>query len=105
VELFYRTLKADIMCHTDQYWTEALPLVLLRIRTAFKEDIKASVAELVYGEPLRIPRDLLTPTTNLVDPAHLITELCQHMTRLKPIPATRHASPARFVHSDLEKCT
>jgi transposase InsO family protein len=60
VERFHWTLKAAIMCHADQQWTEALPLVLLGIRTAFKEDLQASVAELVYGEPLRIPGELLT---------------------------------------------
>jgi hypothetical protein len=42
-------LKAAIMCHADQHWTKALPLVLLGIRTAFKEDLLASVAEFVYG--------------------------------------------------------
>jgi hypothetical protein len=88
------------MCHADQHWTEALPLVLLGIRTAFKEDLQASVAE-----PLRIPGKLLTPTADPVDPAHLITELRQHMARLRPVPAIRHASPATFVHSELEKCT
>jgi hypothetical protein len=92
------------MCHTDQHWTEALPLVLLGIRTAFKEDLQASVSELVYGEPLRIPGELLTPTADPVDPAHLITELRQHMAHFRTIPATRHASRAIFVHSDLEKC-
>ncbi|PNF15599.1 hypothetical protein B7P43_G15977, partial [Cryptotermes secundus] len=105
VERFHRTLKAAIMCHADQHWTEALPLVLLGIRTAFKEDLQASVAELVYGEPLRIPGELLTPTANPVDPAHLITQLRKYMARLRPIPATRHASPAAFVHRDLKKCT
>jgi transposase InsO family protein len=60
VERFHQTLKAAIMCHADQQWTEALPLVLLGIRTAFKEDLQASVAELVYGKPLRIPGELLT---------------------------------------------
>jgi hypothetical protein len=44
VERFHRTLKAAIMCHVDQQWTEALPPVLLGIRTAFKEDLQASVA-------------------------------------------------------------
>jgi cleavage and polyadenylation specificity factor subunit 1 len=53
VERFHRTLKATIMCHADQNWTEALPLVLLGIRASFKEDLQASVAELVYSEPLR----------------------------------------------------
>jgi cleavage and polyadenylation specificity factor subunit 1 len=47
MERFHRTLKAAIMCHADQQWTEALPLVLLGIRTAFKKDLQASVAELV----------------------------------------------------------
>jgi transposase InsO family protein len=51
MECFHRTLKAAMMCHADQQWTEALSLVLLRICTAFKEDLQASVAELVYGEP------------------------------------------------------
>jgi cleavage and polyadenylation specificity factor subunit 1 len=55
VERFHRTLKAAIMCHANQQCTKALPLVLLGIRTAYKEDLQASVAELVYDEPLRIP--------------------------------------------------
>jgi cleavage and polyadenylation specificity factor subunit 1 len=105
VEPFHRTLKAAIMCHADQNWTKALPLVLLGIRAFFKEDLQASVGELVYGEPLRIPDELLTPTAEPVDPALLITEFRQHMARLRPIPSARHASPATFVHSDLGKCT
>jgi hypothetical protein len=104
VERFHRTLKAAIMCHADQQWTEALPLVLLGIRTAFKEDLQASVAELVYGEPLRIPGELLTPAIDPADLAQLITELRQHMARLRPIPAERHASSGTFVHSELKKC-
>jgi cleavage and polyadenylation specificity factor subunit 1 len=103
VERLHWTLTAAIMCHTDQQWIVALPLVLLGIRTAFKEDLHASVAELVYGEPLRIPGELLTPSADPVDPAHLITKLRQHMSHLRPVPAARHASPSTFVHSDLEK--
>jgi transposase InsO family protein len=75
VERFHRTLKAAILCLADQQWTAALPLVLLGIRTAYKEDLQTSVAELVYGEPLRIPGELPTPTAKPVDPAHLIIEL------------------------------
>jgi cleavage and polyadenylation specificity factor subunit 1 len=105
VERFHRTLKAAIMCHADQQWTEALLLVLLGIRTSFKEDLQASVAELVYSEPLRILSELLTPSANQVDPALLITELHQPMAPLRPVPAACHASPATFVRSDLEKCT
>jgi cleavage and polyadenylation specificity factor subunit 1 len=105
VERFHRTLKAAIMCHAGQHWTDALPLVLLGIRTQFKEDLEASTAELVYGEPLRIPGERLTPTADPVDPAHLIPDIRQHLARVRPIPATRHAFPVTFVHRNLEKCT
>jgi cleavage and polyadenylation specificity factor subunit 1 len=40
VERFHRTLKAAIMCHADQQWTEALPLVLLGIRNRIKRTYK-----------------------------------------------------------------
>jgi cleavage and polyadenylation specificity factor subunit 1 len=104
VERFHRTLKAANMCHAYQQWTEVLTLVLVGICMAFKEDLQASVAELVYSEPIRIPGDLLTSTADPVDPAHLITELRQHMARLKSVPAARRAFLATFVCSDLEKC-
>jgi cleavage and polyadenylation specificity factor subunit 1 len=64
VERFHRTLKAAIKCHADQQWTDDIPLVLLGIRTAYKADLQASVAELVYGEHLRIPSELLTPASD-----------------------------------------
>jgi hypothetical protein len=37
------------MCHADQRWTDALPTVLLSIRTACKEDLQAFLSELVCG--------------------------------------------------------
>jgi len=44
VERMNPTLKAAIMCRAQERWTEAFPLVLLGMRTAFKEDLQASVA-------------------------------------------------------------
>jgi hypothetical protein len=64
--------------------------------------MQASSAELVYGEPLRIPGELLTPTAHPVEPANLITQLSQNMARLRPVPVASHASPATFVHQDLQ---
>jgi hypothetical protein len=82
------------MCRSDQQWTEALPLPLLEFRTAFEEELQASVAELAYGEPLSIPGELLTPTTDPVDPAHLITELRQHMVQQHATPTQLHSCTA-----------
>jgi cleavage and polyadenylation specificity factor subunit 1 len=101
MERLHRTLKAAILCHADEQWTE----VLLKIRAAFKEDLKASVAELIYGEHVSISGELITPTADPVYPAILITELRQHMACLRAVPAARHASATTFAHSDLEKCT
>ncbi|GBP85041.1 hypothetical protein EVAR_48378_1 [Eumeta japonica] len=51
VERFHRQLKAAIVCHENANWVESLPLVLLGIRSALKEDLQTTSAELLYGEP------------------------------------------------------
>ncbi|GBP80756.1 hypothetical protein EVAR_56602_1 [Eumeta japonica] len=59
VERFHRQLKAAIVCHENANWVESLPLVLLGIRSALKEDLQTTSAELLYGEPLRLPGEFL----------------------------------------------
>lgn len=63
VERFHRQMKAAIMCHGDN-WTESLPIVLLGIRSCFKDDLQTSSAELVYGETLRLPGEFFDPISN-----------------------------------------
>jgi len=82
VEILHRTLKAAIMCHAGEQWTEALPLVLLGIRTSYKEDLQSSAAELVYGEPLRVPGEFLVPATPKVEASIFIQQLRRHMDQL-----------------------
>lgn len=102
VERFHRQLKAAIVCHADSNWTEALPLVLLGIRSAFKEDLKSSSAELLYGEPLRLPGDFFQNyeggTTDITDFA---ARLRSFAWKLQPAPASRHNKNKIFVHKDL----
>ncbi len=53
VERFHRQLKEALKTQTDPaHWVDTLPLILLGIRTAFKEDISATAAEIVYGTSL-----------------------------------------------------
>jgi len=105
VERLHSTLKAAIMCHAEERWTDALPLVLLGIRTAYKEDLQSSAAELVYGEPLRVPGELLLPAAPRFEASTFIEQLRRHMDQLRPTPAARHASPATFIHKDLRDST
>jgi len=56
VKRLHHTLKAAIMGHAEEKWTEALPLVLLGIRTAYKQDLHSSAAELVFWRASAGPR-------------------------------------------------
>ena len=56
VERFHRTLKAALRTKLDRdNWIDVLPMVMLGIRSAPKEDLGFSAAEIVYGAPLRLP--------------------------------------------------
>jgi len=104
IERLHRTLKAAIICHAEK-WTNALPLVLLGIRTAYKEELQSSAVELFYGEPLRVPGELLVPTTSRFKASTFIEQLRRHMDQLRPTPAACHAFPATFIHKNLQDST
>ena len=62
VERFHRSLKAALKARlTGNNWVEELPLVLLGLKTAPKEDLGCSSAEIVYGEPLTAPGEFTLP--------------------------------------------
>jgi cleavage and polyadenylation specificity factor subunit 1 len=98
VERFHRTLKAAILCHADQHWIEALPLVLFGICTSFKADLGASSAGLVYGEQFRIPGEPLNATAHPVEP-----HSCSS-TSLASDQSRQHATPVQ-VHLCTRTCT
>ncbi|GBN74767.1 hypothetical protein AVEN_209673-1 [Araneus ventricosus] len=66
VERFHRSLKESLRCHASAKWTESIPLVLLGLRTALKEDLQCTSAELVYGSTLKLPAEFFeTPSLNV----------------------------------------
>lgn len=104
IERVHRTLKASLMCHGDS-WTKALPLVLLGMRSAYKEDIKATASEMLYGTTLRLPGELLVSSQEmprLEDPCDFVVKLRRHMEAIRPVSASRHSDPAVFIFKDLE---
>lgn len=101
VERMHRQLKAAIMCHSDTWFT-ALPMVLLGLRSALKEDLQCSAAELVYGEPLRLPGELVVPVNkNSPESSEFVAQLRTKMAAIRAVPASRHTNPASFIHKDL----
>ena len=64
VERVHRQLKAALRAHEHRRWTRSLPLVLLGVRSAVKTDLDCTAAELVYGQPLRLPAEFLGDAPN-----------------------------------------
>ncbi|XP_065298517.1 uncharacterized protein [Dermacentor albipictus] len=108
IERFHRQFKAAIMCHLDSTWPEAIPAVTLVLRAAFKPDIQATPAELVYGESLHLPSEFLAAppsTTATSDPTDVIARFRRTIAALRPSPAAHHCKTACFVLKDLATCS
>ncbi|XP_062508539.1 uncharacterized protein LOC134184776 [Corticium candelabrum] len=67
---------------------DALPLVLLGVRTALKADISSTAAEMVYGTTLRLHGEFFTTArpTPVADPTDYISQLKAHMQVIRPTP-------------------
>ena len=64
VERFHRTVKTSPKARlTGPNWIDELPWVLLGIWTDHKQNLHASSAELVYGEPLTVHWSFVTANT------------------------------------------
>ncbi|XP_018565464.1 uncharacterized protein LOC108906633 [Anoplophora glabripennis] len=104
VERFHRQLKASIMCHGGTRWTETLSTVLMGIRSAWKEDIQGTAAELVYDQSLRLPGEFLAPQhldQAAKDAAEFVKSLRLLMRDLRPSDGSRHNNQKIFVFKDL----
>ena len=103
VERLHRQLKSALKAHSHpERWTEALPLVLLGIRTTIKEDIGCTAAELVYGTSLRLPDGefFVAKGNNNADPSSYVTQLKRTMQALRATP-TRQSSQPGYVDNAL----
>ena len=108
MERFHRQLKTALRASDGSpWWTDRLPLILLGVRSALKEDLGCTAAELVYGQPLRLPGEFITPppSTTLLDPASYVDGLRRAMRRLQPAVPRASNSAAAFVPSDLQDCS
>ena len=70
------SLKARL---TTAAWCTQLPIVLLGMRTALKEDLGTSAAKLVYGTTHHFPGDFIHPAPQMTSPGSFADQLLQHM--------------------------
>ena len=107
VERFHRQLKAALKAQTNPAaWMDTLPLILLGIRTALKEDISSTTAEMVYGTTLRLPVEFFTasPATSPPDPSNFVSQLKSHFQTVQPI-ATRQTQRSSHISDRLSTAT
>ncbi|CAL8102051.1 unnamed protein product [Calicophoron daubneyi] len=105
VERMHRTLKAAIRSQETECWPELIPLVLLGMRTALKQDLKCSSAEMVYGTTLRLPGEFFSESSepNADAPAYA-RRLCRYMQKVAPAK-TRIQECRTYIPKDLSDCT
>jgi transposase InsO family protein len=104
VERLHRQLKAALLCHNDS-WYDALPAVLMGLRAAWKEDISTTPAELVYGEPIRLPGEFLAPSNQNGTAPELVKRLRNHFREISPEQTSRRGNHPIFAFKDLQTCT
>ena len=113
VERLHRRLKESLKALlNDQQtrWFWRLPMTLLALRTTVKADLGASPADLVYGDALTVPGQLIPahPTDDqelLQQQRRSLNNLRMEVERLQPTPASTHRSPAIHVPDELATCT
>ena len=86
---------------------DTLPLVLLGLRSAFKEDLQCTTAELVYGTTLRLPGEFFDTTSNsiLPDQHTYVSHLRNTMQHIQPVPTSHHATCSTQVRIYILVCT
>ncbi|XP_053592962.1 uncharacterized protein LOC128667329 [Microplitis demolitor] len=103
VERLHRQLKLALLC-LQESWYDALPAVLLGLRAAWRDDMQMTPAELVYGEPIRLPGELLTPS-NKTTPHHIVHTLKRHFNSLAPAEMSRHGKHSVFCFREFSTCS
>ena len=88
VERFHCQLKAALKAQDNpNALMETLPLILLGIHTALKEDFNSTTAEMVFGTTLRLPGEIFTPslTPSLPNPSNFVIQLKDYFRNFKSV--------------------
>jgi hypothetical protein len=88
-------------------WVDKLPFTMLGIRTALKEDVGFSSAEMLYGTNLRLPGDMLVKSTQPgeLDVTSYTERLKQTMHDLMPAETRRGSHRSPYIDPKMETAT
>ena len=113
VERLHRRLKESLVALGNgerHEWFWKLPMTMLAIRTTIKPDIGASPSELVYGEGITVPGQLvgppqLTEEELLRAQRSTLNNLRVEVERLQPKPTSAHRRPQIQIPDELSTST
>ena len=100
MERFHRQLKGVLKaCLRGPQWTDELPVVLLGIRSSWREDADTTPAQLLYGMGLRLPGEMVpgVPEPN----TQFLRGLQRTMRGLAVPPVRHHCDPRSYVPNTL----
>ena len=113
VERLHRRLKESLVALGQGerlQWFWRLPMTLLALRTTVKPDIGASPSDLVFGEGITVPGQLVGPPN--LNPEELLraqrstlNNLRVEVERLQPKPTSAHRAPRINVPDELSTAT
>ena len=86
-------------------WMDHLPFVLLGLRTAVREDSSCSPSDLLFGESLRLPADLMDAGPFTPASSAFVNDLRGVMRFNQPMPFNYHGLRQPQVPRDLQSCT
>ena len=103
VQRFHHPLKNALKARlSGPCWMTELPLGLLGLRSAWREDADCTPADLVFGTTLRLPGQMIkAPLNTAIPTSQFLAEFRERMYRLVPPVPVYHTQPATYIPQDL----
>ncbi|GFS53878.1 transposon Ty3-I Gag-Pol polyprotein [Trichonephila inaurata madagascariensis] len=77
----------------------------MRFRATWKEGLQTTTAEMIYGDPIRLPGEFLCPSKSSLDPVTFVGRLRETMQRLSPPTTRHHGQHTIFVSKNFAECS
>lgn len=105
IERLHRQLKAALRANlAGSSWVTHLPLILLGIRSSWREAPNASAAELLYGTTLRLPGEFFSPSPHVPTSDDLL-QLQNIMRNVGPVPSKEKKVQHPYIPKALSHCS
>ncbi|GIY48496.1 reverse transcriptase [Caerostris darwini] len=86
-------------------WNIVIPTIILGIRAAWKEDLQATTAEMLYGTPIRLSGEFLSPSSSTIDPATFVDKFRETTQEFFPLTPKQQAHRAVLISQDPSTCS